>query len=170
MDNPLVQVEPGLAIWTIVTFLVLLWLLAKFAWRPLLRALDARQDAIRKSLEDAEAARRAAEEANKNSEQILQKARSEAEAIVAASRSEAEKLREEIRQHARSDAEAIVKDARGQIDLETSRALRQIRSEIADMSVGIAEKLIRRNCSSEANIDLIEETLKQIEQNTPRPS
>ncbi|MDR1727751.1 MAG: F0F1 ATP synthase subunit B [Acidobacteriota bacterium] len=170
MDNPLVQPDPGLAIWTIVTFLVLLWLLAKFAWRPLLRALDARQDAIRKSLEDAEAARKAAEDANKDSAQILQEARAEAEGIVSASRAEAERLRDEIRQHARSEAEGIVKDARAQIDLETSRALRQIRGEIADLSVGIAEKLIRRNCSQEANRDLIEETLKQIEATAPRPN
>jgi len=170
MDNPLVQPDPGLAIWTIVTFLVLLWLLAKFAWRPLLKALDARQDAIRKSLEDAEAARRAAEDANRSSEQILQKARAEAEAVMTASRSEAEKLREDIRQQARAEGEAIVKDARAQIDLETSRALRQIRGEIADMSVGIAEKLIRRNCSREANLDLIEEALNQMEAGAQRPN
>ena len=170
MNNPLVQPDPGLAIWTIITFLILLWLLAKFAWRPLLRALDARQETIRKSLEDAEAAHKAAEEANRNSEQILQQARAEAGAIVVTSRAEAEKLREEIRQQARADAEVIVKDARSQIDLETSRALRQIRGEIADMSVDIAEKLIRRNCSREANIDLIEDMLKQIDANTSRPS
>ena len=53
MNNPLVQVDPGLYIWTIVTFLVLLTLLAKFAWRPLLQSLDARQETIRKSLADA---------------------------------------------------------------------------------------------------------------------
>ena len=57
MDNPLVQTDPGLFIWTIVTFLVLLALLAKFAWTPLLQALETRQNAIRKSLDDAQQAR-----------------------------------------------------------------------------------------------------------------
>jgi F-type H+-transporting ATPase subunit b len=170
MDNPLVQADPGLAIWTIVTFLVLVFLLRKFAWNPLLRALDARQETIRKSLEDAQQATQAAEDANKNSEQILKQARADAEAIIAASRAEAEKLREEIRQTARDDAETIIRDARVQIDAETSRALRKIREEIADISVDIATKLIRRNCSREANIDLIEETLNQIDAISSRPS
>jgi len=170
MENPLVQVEPGLAIWTILTFVALVFLLAKFAWRPLLRALDARQETIRKSLEDAQQARQAAEDANKNSEQILKQARGEAEAIVAAGRAEAEKLREEMRQTARTDAETIIRDARVQIDMETNRALRKIREEIADISVDIATKLIRRNCSREANIDLIEETLNQIDAVSSRPS
>jgi len=145
-------------------------LLAKYAWRPLLRALDARQETIRKSLEDAQQARQAAEDANKNSEQILKQARADAEAIIAASRAEAEKLREEMRQTARSDAETIIRDARAQIDVETGRALRKIRGEIADISVDIAAKLIRRNCSREANIDLIEETLNQIDAGSFRPS
>ena len=170
MDNPLVQVEPGLAIWTILTFLVLVWLLAKFAWRPLLRALDARQEIIRKSLEDAQLARQTAEDANKNSEQILKKARIEADALVAIGRTEAEKLRKEIQQAAGADAEAIIRDARARIDAETNRALRQIRGEIADISVDIATKLIRRNCSREANIDLIEEMLNQIDAADSRPS
>jgi len=170
MDNPLVQVEPGLAIWTILTFLALLFLLAKFAWRPLLRALDARQETIRKSLEDAQQARQAAEDANKNSEHILKQARADAETIVAASRAEAEKLREEMRQMARADAEIVMRDARTRIDAETDRALRKIREEIADLSVDIATKLIRRNCSREANIDLIEETLNQIDAAGSRPS
>ena len=170
MDNPLVQVEPGLAIWTILTFLVLVWLLAKFAWRPLLKALDARQETIRKSLEDAHLARQAAEDANRSSEQILRQARVDAETVVAAGRAEAEKLREEIRQTARADAEMIVKDARARIDVETERALRKIRGEIADISVDIATKLIRRNCSLEANIDLIEAALNQIDTAGSSPS
>ena len=170
MDNPLVQVEPGLAIWTILTFVVLVFLLAKYAWRPLLNALDARQETIRKSLEDAEQARLAAEDANKNSEQILKQARTEAEAIIAASRAEADKLREEMRQSANANAESIIREARAQIEVETGRALRQIRGEIADISVDIATKLIRRNCSREANMDLIEEALNQIDVAGSRPS
>src|SRR5919112_411473 len=64
MDNPLVQTDPGLFIWTIVTFLVLLALLAKFAWRPLLQALEQRQEAIRKSLDDVRQAKQDLEPVN----------------------------------------------------------------------------------------------------------
>ncbi len=80
MNNPLVQVDPGLFIWTIVTFLVLLTLLAKFAWGPLLQALDAREETIRKSLADAEKARQELERLNQESEAIIRQARVEAEA------------------------------------------------------------------------------------------
>ena len=120
MNNPLVQPDPGLAIWTIITFLVLLWLLAKFAWRPLLRALEARQETIKKSLEDAQQARREMEALSKESDRILRAAHAEAESIVASSRAEAEKLREEIKQKAQTDSEAIVREARRQIETETA--------------------------------------------------
>ena len=80
MNNPLVQVDPGLFIWTIATFLVLLTLLAKFAWGPLLQALAAREETIRKSLADAEKARQELERLNQESEAIIRQARVEAEA------------------------------------------------------------------------------------------
>ena len=98
MDNPLVQTDPGLFIWTIVTFLVLLALLAKFAWRPLLRALEERQSAIRKSLDDAQQAKQELERLNAESAQIIAKARVDADAIITQSRSDGDRLREEIRQ------------------------------------------------------------------------
>jgi len=164
MDNPLVQVDPGLAIWTIVVFLVLLFLLKKFAWGPLLRALEARQEKIQKSLDDAEKAQKELERLNNESADILRKAHAEAESIISKSYAESEKLREELKQKAREEADAIIRDARSQIETETSKALRQIRSEIADMSVMIASKLVQRNFTKEDNNELIEETLKQIEE------
>ena len=163
MDNPLVQVDPGLFIWTIITFLVLLALLAKFAWRPLLEALEARQNAIRKSLDDAQRATQELERLNLESAQIINRARVDAEAIVSQSRSDGERLREEIKQKARAEADHIVKSAGRQIQLETSRALEQIRREAVDLSVMIASKIIQRNLSKEDNEKLIEEALKQVE-------
>jgi F-type H+-transporting ATPase subunit b len=163
MDNPLVQPDPGLFIWTILTFLVLLWLLAKFAWRPLLQALEARQELIRKSLEDAQQARRELERVSQESAQILKESRVQAEAIIAQSRSDAERLREEMKQKAKAESETIVRNAERQIQLETGRALQQIRHEAADLSILIASKLIQRNLSSEDNDRLIEEALTQVE-------
>ncbi len=163
MDNPLVQLDPGLFIWTIVTFLVLLTLLAKFAWGPLLQALESRQNAIRKSLDDAQQARQELERLNQESAQIIRQARVDAETIVTKSRADAERLREEMKQKARSEADGIVKNAERQIQLETQRALQQIRHEAIDLSVQIASKLLQRNLTKEDNERLIEDALKQVE-------
>jgi F-type H+-transporting ATPase subunit b len=162
MNNPLVQVDPGLFIWTIVTFLVLLALLAKFAWRPLLQALAEREEAIRKSLAEAEQARQELERLNQESEAIVRQARGEAEAIVGASRAGAERLRTELRDKARVEAEGILKNAERQIQLETARALEQIRNEAADLSVAIASKIIQKNITREDNERLIDDALKQL--------
>jgi F-type H+-transporting ATPase subunit b len=163
VNNPLVQPDPGLFIWTILTFLVLVALLAKFAWRPLLEALDKRQELIRTSLDEAQQARVQLERLRGEASEILNRARAEAEGIVSKSWSDAEKLREELKKKARSEAETIVRNAEREIRLETQRALRQIRHEAVDLSVMIASKLIRRNLSKEDNERLIAEALQQIE-------
>jgi len=161
--NPLVQPDPGLFIWTIVTFLGLLWALKKLAWGPLLEALETRQNAIRKSLDDAQQAKVELERLHAESGLIIQKARVEAEAIVSQSRADGDRLREEIRAKARTEADHIVKNAERQIQLETSRALEQIRREAVDLSVMIASKIIQRNLSREDNERLIDDALKQVE-------
>src|SRR5262245_8213389 len=115
MNNPLVQLDPGLYIWTIVVFLVLLGLLAKFAWRPLLDALEKRQESIRRSLDDAAKAKLELERLQVESQRILNQARSEAEGIVARTREDANRLRDELRQKAQLEAANIVKNAEKQI-------------------------------------------------------
>lgn len=161
--NPLVQPDPGLFIWTIVTFLVLLTFLAKFAWKPLLEALETRQNAIRKSLDDAQQAKVELDRLNVESGHIIQRARVDAEAIISQSRVDGDRLREEIRAKARTEADHIVKNAERQIQLETSRALEQIRREAVDLSVMIASKIIQRNISKDDNERLIDEALRQVE-------
>src|SRR5689334_537617 len=126
MSNALVQPDPGLFIWTIITFLVLLALLVKFAWRPLLDALERRQESIRKSLDDARHAKQELERLQSESQRILAEARTEAQAIVARTRDDASRFREELRQKAQQEASGIVKNAERQIELETARALQQI--------------------------------------------
>ncbi len=163
MDNPLVQPDPGLFIWTILTFLVLVGLLAKFAWRPLLDALERRQATIAQALDDAKLARQELERLQKESAEMMRQARVEAEAIVARSRSDADALREELKQRARTEAATIVKNAEQQIQLEAARAIQQIRHEAIDLSVTIASKILQRQVSREDNEALIEATLKQVE-------
>ena len=167
MNNPLVQLDPGLYIWTIVIFLTLLALLAKFAWRPLLQALDARQESIRQSLDDAAKAKQELERLQTESQRILAEARGEAETIVARTRDDANRFRDEMRQKAQQEAAIIVKNAGKQIELETLRAVQQIRHEAVDLSVAIASKLLQRNVSKQDNERLIEDTFKQLEAQRP---
>ncbi|MFL2434344.1 ATP synthase F0 subunit B [bacterium] len=163
MDNPLVQVEPGLFIWTILVFVVLLTLLKKFAWGPLLAALEERQEGIRKSLDDAAQARKELEQVQSDAEAILVKARAEADSILSETRSDAAKIRDDLRQQAQNEAQSIVQNAERQIQLETDRAVLQIREEAVELSLSIASKLIRRNLTKEDNQALIDEALKQVE-------
>tara|TARA_Y100000588_G_scaffold102220_1_gene111189 strand:- start:411 stop:914 length:504 start_codon:yes stop_codon:yes gene_type:complete len=162
MDNPLVQVEPGLFIWTILVFVVLLTLLKKFAWGPLLAALEERQEGIRKSLDDAAQARKELEQVQEESNRIVAKARADADAIIASGRADALKLQEELRAKARLEAEGIVKNAEREIQQQTTQSLAQIREEAVDLSLSIASKLIQRNLSKKDNETLIQDTLKQI--------
>src|SRR5690348_13356147 len=154
-NNPLVQPDPGLFIWTIVTFLVLVFLLAKFAWKPLLAALEARRQLIAKAVDDAEKTRKELERVRQESLGILAKTRVEAEGILSRSRADAEAFREEMRQKAIVDANAIVKRAEKEIQLETNRAVEQLRRESVDLSLAIATKLLQRNVTKDDNVALI---------------
>ena len=95
MNNPLVQLDPGLFVWTILTFLVLLGVLAKFAWNPLLKMLKDRENLIRSSLDDAEKAQMELARLNSEREDIINKARSEAQTILAEGKAAASKLKDE---------------------------------------------------------------------------
>ena len=167
MDNPLVQPDPGLFLWTILTFLVLLVLLAKFAWKPLLALLDRREEMIRQSLDDADKAKQELQRLQQESKEILSKARVEAQSILAKSRSQAEKLKGELRQEAKVQADSILRDAEKQIQVETEKAIAVIKHEVVDLSLLVASKLIKRNLSKEDNQSLIEESLKQVESSSP---
>ena len=168
MDNPLVQPDPGLFIWTILTFLILLGLLAKFAWGPLLKALDERQATIRKSLDDADQAQQELAKMQEKSADLLAEARAEGQSIVAQSRAAAEVVREDLHQKAKTEAAAMVKAAERQIQQETARAIQQIRHEVVDLSLSVASKLIKKNLTAEDNDALIQDSLNQID--TSRPS
>ena len=163
MDNPLVQPDPGLFIWTILTFLALVFVLAKFAWRPLLAALESRQEAIKKSLEDADRAKQELTRLQSESAKMMERARIDAEGILTKTRSDAERLRDELKTKAKEEADTIVRNAQQQIQLQTRQALQDIRHEVADISVMIASRLLERNLVKEDNDRLINETLQQIE-------
>jgi F-type H+-transporting ATPase subunit b len=167
--NPLVQPDPGLYIWTIVTFLLLLVAFNKLAWKPLKATLQAREESIQKAIEDARQAKQELQRLQTESAQMLAAARAEADSMLARTRDDANRFRDELKLKAQAEAANVVKNAERQIELETARALQQIRAEAVELSVAIASKILQRNVSPEDNQRLIEETFRQIE-STQRPS
>ena len=158
----LVQLDPGLFIWTILTFLVLLTVLAKFAWNPLLKMLKDREELIRSSLDDAEKARTELERLNSEGEDIVNKARSEAQTILAEGKAAASKLKDETLNAAKDQAKSILTEAEKQIRVEKDKAIEEIKSEVVDLSLSVAAKLIKKNISREDNQALIDESLKNV--------
>ena len=162
MNNPLVQLDPGLFVWTILTFLLLLFVLAKFAWKPLLKILNDREELIRSSLEDAEKAKEKLEKLNAEGEAIINQARSEAQSILSEGKAAAAKLKDETLDVAKEQAKQIASEAEKQINIEKDKAIAEIKSEVVNLSMRIAEKLINKNISPEDNKALIDESLSNI--------
>ena len=162
MNNPLVQLDPGLFVWTILTFLVLLGVLAKFAWKPLLKMLKDREDLIRSSLEDAEKAQTELANLNAEREEIINKARSEAQSILSEGKVAASKLKDETLKAAKDQAKSILTDAEKQIRIEKHKVIEEIKSEVVDLSLSVATKLIKKNISREDNQTLIDESLENV--------
>ena len=161
MDS-LVKLDPGLFIWTIITFLLLFFVLAKYAWKPLIKMLDDRETMIRSSLDDAEKAKLELERLNKESEAITAKARSEAQAILAESKTVAEKVKEDTIAKAKEQAIKISDDAQKQIQVEKDKAITDIKQEVVNLTLLVAEKLINKNLNDADNKSLIEESLKKV--------
>ena len=159
MNNPLVQLDAGLYVWTILTFLLLFFLLTKFAWKPLLKALSEREEKIRSSLEKADEAQQKLERLSAEGEEIIGKARAEAQSIVSDGKVAAERVRDEIETKAKEKANTIVARAEKQITAEKEQAISDIRGEVAALSIQVAEKLIRKNLSKKENMALIKESL-----------
>ncbi len=162
MDNPLVQPDPGLYIWSIVIFLMLLFLLMKFAWKPLLAMLEKREDNIRHALLDAEKAREELANVKEDTEKLLSEARTESQAIVTASKKNAERMKDEIIEKAQSKSDTLLDEAKEQIQIEKERAIADVKAEVVNLSMEIAQKLIKKNLSKEDNLKLINDSLNSI--------
>ena len=157
--NPLVQLDPGLFIWTIITFLVLCSVLAKFAWKPLLSALESRENDIQSSIENAKKAKSELEQLNDKSEKIIAEARSEAQEIRSEAKASAEKVKADIRFQAEQDVKKVKEEANVQIQVEKDKAISEIRQEVVTLTMSVAEKVIGKNLSVEDNQELIEKSI-----------
>ena len=153
----------GNALWTLAIFLIVVLVLGKFAWGPVLSLLKQREEFIHKSLSDAKRDRDEADARLKDYAAKLQSAQADAVSIIEEARRDAERLRDELKTRARTEADTMVKNAGRQIEMQTARAMQQIRQEAVDLSVTIASKLLQRNISKEDNEKLIADALKQIE-------
>lgn len=158
----MLEVHGGLLVWTWITFLLVLFILSRTVWKPLLSMLEEREDKITRSLDDAEKAAEKARLANEEFEIKLEEARRQAMTIVSDSKEKAEKIKNDILDEARQKSQSLLNDAENKIAAEKEKALLEIRSEVADISLQIAEKIIARNLDDKANRTLIDESLKAI--------
>ena len=159
----LFSVEPGLAVWTIVVFLLVLGILKKFAWGPILGALDAREQGIRNSIDEARNMRAESEKLLEEHRKQLEEARREAQEIVAEGRSNAERLGREIQDKARQEGERIVERARAEIERERDAALAQIREESVELALAAASRLLRERLDEERDRTLVKGFLSELE-------
>lgn len=148
-------------VWAIVSFVLVLFILSKKAFPPILAAMDKRAQDIRQSLDAAEQARVEAEEMMKRHQDEMAKAREEATAIIEEGRSDAQKLKDSIVASARRDAEELAARARRDIEQTKTNAVADLQQLSARLSVDIANQLIRKNLTVEDQQKLIEERIKQ---------
>jgi F-type H+-transporting ATPase subunit b len=158
----LVQLNPGLIIWTIVTFVVLMVVLKLVAWKPLLAMLDERERRIRESMEGAERARREAELALEKNRQAMAEARKEALELLNRGQREAETLRQELTARAHEEAQRLVAEGKRQIEQETRAAVAQIRREAVELALAAAEKALGEALDERSHRRLIEEHIEAL--------
>jgi F-type H+-transporting ATPase subunit b len=160
------EISPGLFIWSVLTFLILVALLYKFAFNPLMRLQKARQAEIHQSIVDAENLRDEAQQLLADYKHQLAQARQEAEAIIERARKAGESTKAEVLEEARTQAEAALAKARQQIERDTNQALQKIREEAADLAIAATAKVARSSLSQEDQLRLIKEAINEIDLST----
>ena len=162
----LIVPESGLIIWQAIGFIVLLLILNKFAWKPILAALDEREGAIENSIKSAELAR--AEMANlvAENEKLLIQARGERDEILKKANEYAAEIMEKAREDASKITSKMIEDVKEVIENEKLASITDIKIQVAEISLEVAEKLMRRNLSGEpAQKELVREFVKDLKLN-----
>lgn len=163
--NSLVNVDPGLFIWTALIFFSFLLVLAKFVWKPLLGSLQQREQSIRESLDAAETAMKKAEQINKANEEALRQAEAVAHSIRKEAMDEAEKIRAERIEKAKVEAAALVDAAKTAIDQEKKRAIEELRNEVADLAILSVRKILSTEIDEKKNRELVNGFIKDLSGN-----
>jgi F-type H+-transporting ATPase subunit b len=157
--NPLISVTPGLMIWTIVCFLITLYVLKRFAFGPIQKMIDERRDQIRQSIEAADAARDESRKLLEEHKQLIAQARGEAEAILTEARRTGESMEQRMREETEADRQRRIEETRKEIAAETARALEQIRSEVAELTLEAASRVVGRSLDAAQDRELIAEAV-----------
>ena len=164
--NPLVSPDPGLLIWSTVAFLILFFLLSKFAWKPIVKALDERERSIEDALAKAEMAKEEMAKLTNENEQLLKQARIERDAIL----KEAKELKDQIVSDAKTAAQTegakMIEKARLEIDNQKIAAMAEVKNQVATLSIQIAEKVLRNRFEDQNKQDaLVSDLLKEVKLN-----
>jgi F-type H+-transporting ATPase subunit b len=162
------QAEPGLMIWTVISFTILLVLLWKVAYKPITKALKKREDSIRDSLEEAQKTRESAETLLNDYKNQLAQAREEAQKIISEGKVMGENVKKEIIQKAHEESNQIVKRAQEEIEFQKEKALMELKERIADLTIMAASKVIERALDKKDHEQLIDEYISKVGENYER--
>ena len=156
----------GLIIWQLIVFLLLFFLLAKLAWKPIISSLKEREKSIQDALDTAEKARLEMSKLKSDHENFLKQAREEREKILRDARDASNRMKEEAQADAKKAAERIVEEARAAIQAEKTTALKEVKALVASLSLDVASKILRKNLSDDkAQKDLTQQYIKDIKLN-----
>ena len=150
----------GLVFWTAITFLILLFILRKFAWKPILGAVNDREEGIKDALASAEKARQEMENLTADNERILQEARAERESMLKDAREMKNKMIADAKDEAQAQASKMIEQAQVAIESEKKAAMAELKNHVAGLSIDIAEKVVRKELSNKNSQEkLVEEML-----------
>jgi len=161
--NPLVEIIPGLMIWTIIAFAITFFVLRRYAFGPIQKLIDQRRDYIRESIQQADNAREEARTLLEEHRKLVGQAKSEAEGILAEARKIADSQRERMRVEIEEDRQRRLEETSRQIEQATQQALGEIRREVASLSLIAAEKITRKSLTDDDQRRLIDEALSEID-------
>ncbi len=161
MDN-LLAINPGLMIWTIVSFLIFVFLLRKLAWGPIMSGLDMREKGIRDSIEQAERNREESEKILDEQKEALRRTHEEAKEMIARSRDSAEKEGNRIIEKARKEGDDLIERARAEIRSEERRAVEEVRRQAVDIALDAAGRLIRKSLETEDHRRIVEDFIARL--------
>jgi len=140
----------GLLFWMLVMFSIVLFILKKFAWKPILKALKDRETSIRDALMSADTAKKEMEKLKADNEVIMAEARAEKEKIVQEAKQIREKLIGDAKNDAAEEAKKLLKSARIDIENEKVAAIQEVKNKVAELSIEIAEKILREKLADTA--------------------
>ncbi len=166
MDKLLNDFSFGLFFWQIFLFLLLLFLLKKYAWKPILNAVKDREEGIQNALKSAENARKEMQNLTADNERILKEARNDREELLKEARTMRTEMIEEAKGQAQLEADKLIAKAKEEIENEKQTAITDLKNQVADLSIGIAEKLVKDQLDSKGKqVALIEKMLKDVKLN-----